>query len=134
MNLHSEIVSSIDSGVEEPDITACGPESFDPIGSAPIPVRKILPSDGGDDPTIPSDHSPDEVHSLLLNAMHAQENVNTASDNAVLQREAQIELQKEAGEPFPTDDNHDPDAAASGDDLHLLPTSTEPPYSGRYGS
>ena len=77
-------------------------------------------------PTIPFDLFLDEVQSLLLNAMHAQENVNTAFDSAVLQREAQIELQKETSEPFPTDDIHDPDAAASRDDVHLPPTSTEP--------
>ena len=123
---HSEIVSSLDSGAEEPGIIACEPEGYDPIGSAPISVHKILPSEGGDDPTTFSDLSPDEIHSILVNALHAQENVNTASDDAMLQREAQIELQKDTGEPFSTDDMHDPDAASSGDDVHLPPTSTEP--------
>ena len=62
-----------------------------------------------------------------MNALHAQENVNTASDDAMLQREAQIELQKKTGETFPIDDDvHDPDAAASGDVVHLPPTSKEP--------
>ena len=117
VNLHSEIVVSLDSGAEEPGITTCARESYE---------HKTLPNEGGDDPTIPSDLSPAEVHSLLLNAMHAQEKVNTASDHAMLQSEAQIEFQKETGEPFPADDINDPAAAASGDDVHLPPMSMEP--------
>ena len=43
----------------------------------------------------------------------------------MIEREAQIELQKETGELFPTDDIGDLDATASGDDVGLPPTSME---------
>ena len=123
MNLHSDIVTRYDSGTARPGRGACEPENYDPTGSAPISAHKVLPSDGGDAPTIPSDLSPAEIDEIFVNALHAKENMNAASDSA-LQREAQIELQKATGELFPTEDLHDPDAAASGDVIDLPPTST----------
>ena len=55
MNLHSDIVTSYDS---RPGRGACEPENYDPSKSTPISAHKVLPGNGGDDPTIPSDLSP----------------------------------------------------------------------------
>ena len=66
------------------------PAKYDSIGTAPISAHKILPDDGWDDPTIPSDLSPKEVDEILVNALHTMENANTASEANLLQREAQI--------------------------------------------
>ena len=123
INLRSEILTCYITA--RPGRGACEPASYDPIGTAPISAisaHKTLPDNGGDDPTIPSDLSPTEIDDILVNALHTEENMNVASDSAMLQREAQIELHKATGEPFPPEDVHDPDASASGDGVNLPPT------------
>ena len=52
-------------------------ENFDPIGSAPISAHKILPDDGGDDPTVPSDVAPDEVASIVTDTVQVQQQLRS---------------------------------------------------------
>ena len=87
-NIGQEIITCVSDGTARPASGGVEPDALDPVGSAPFSEHGILPNDGGDDPTIPSDLSPTEVNEILLNAMHAQEVVNVASETALLEREA----------------------------------------------
>ena len=108
---------NVQSGSDESAVSGFALENFDPIGSAPISAHKILPDDGGDDPTIPSDVAPDEITSIVSDAVHAQQHFQSDSEGATLAREVRIELQKQTGEAFPDDDPtlDDQDASANTD-------------------
>ena len=112
---------SRESGSDEPAISGFVLENFDTIGSAPISARKVLPDDGGDDPTLPSDVAPDEIKTIVSDAVQAQQQFQSDSEGAALEREARIELQKQTGEAFRDDDDgvgptlDDQDASANAD-------------------
>ena len=97
---NSEIMSNVQSGSDESATSGFALENFDPIGSAPISAQKILPDDGGDDPTVPSDVAPDEIASIVTDAVQVQQRFQSDSEGATLEREARIQLQKQTGEAF----------------------------------
>ena len=72
---------------------------------APISDRRILPDDGGDDPTIPCDVALSEVESDVADAVKEQQHFQSEVEGATLEREARIELQNQTGEAFPSGDD-----------------------------
>ena len=98
-------MSSVQSGSEDSAASGFALENLDPIGSAPLSAHKILPEDGGDDPTVPSDVALDEIVSILGETVRTQEQHQSDSEGATLDREARIELQRQTGEAFPDEDD-----------------------------
>ena len=98
-------MSSVQSGSEDSAASGLALENLDTIGSAPLSAHKILPEDGGDDPTVPSDVARDEIVSIIGETVRTQEQYQSDSEGATLDREARIELQKQTGEAFPDEDD-----------------------------
>ena len=94
---NSETMSSVQSGSEDSAASGFALEDCDPIGTAPLSAHKILPDDGGDDPTVPSDVALDEIVSVVDATVRTQEQYQSDSEGATLEREARIELQKQRG-------------------------------------
>ena len=98
-------MSSVQLGSEDSAASGFALENCDSIGTAPLSAHKILPDDGGDDPTVPSYVTPDEIVSVVDETVRTQERYQSDSEGATLEREARIELLRQTGEAFPDEDD-----------------------------